>query len=109
MKFIVQRVKNAQVDIEGKTDLRFNFSVVRNQNGRKIEQIIFNVNNEQSKLEELLGEEYTNSTQLSAIKVILKQKSAEKLEELFNDVSVKEIYKSIIKEILKNEFGREVI
>ena len=106
---VLRLLEKCKIDIEGKTDLRFNFSVVRNQNGRKIEQIIFNVNNEQSKLEELLGEEYTNSTQLSAIKVILKQKSAEKLEELFNDAGVNEIYKLVIKEILKKDFGREVI
>ncbi len=106
---MLRLLEKCKIDIEGKTDLRFNFSVVRNQNGRKIEQIIFNVNNEQSKLEELLGEEYTNSTQLSAMKVILKQKSAEKLEELFNDAGVNEIYKLVIKEILKKDFGREVI
>ena len=100
---VLRLLEKCKIDIEEKTDLKFDFIVIRSKNGRKIEQIAFNVNSDKTELEDLLKEEHTNSTQLSAIKVILRQKPVEKLEEFLNDTEINEAYKIIITEIIQKQ------
>ena len=77
---VIKTLDKAKNEINGKTGLKFDYKTVKK--GRKIEKIVFTINDYIKEIEDMLKDPNINSTQKKALEMILKRETVGKKEQL---------------------------
>ena len=77
---IIRTLDKSKEEINGKTGLKFDYKTVKR--GRKIEKIVFTINDYIKEIEDMLKDPNINSTQKKALEMILKRETVGKKEQL---------------------------